>query len=86
MLDGIIVKIYRVSSGLEDIDICGMWLVRQNEVLSVIWIFDLVEWCCHHQRTYSDTENFRLVIRQLHYDQTDYNKDVRFEDLDIHYR
>jgi len=33
--------------------------------------FDLIEWFCQYQWTYSDTENYWSVWNQIHYNTTD---------------
>ena len=47
--------------------------------------FDLYEWYCQHQGTYSDTEKYRSVWCQTYCNVTDANNNLRFEGLDVHY-
>jgi hypothetical protein len=47
--------------------------------------FDLTEWYCQYQQPDSDTEIYRSLWLQIHYDVTDENNNASSEDLDIHY-
>ena len=52
-------------------------------IIDNLHIFPL--WNCQCKRTDSDTENYWSVWRQIHFDVTDINNSVSFEDLYILY-
>ena len=47
---------------------------------------ELTEWYCQYQQNDSTTEDVQLAWRQIHYNVTEKNNNVRFEVLHVHYR
>jgi hypothetical protein len=47
---------------------------------------ELTEWYCLYQQNDSTTEDVQLAWRQIHYNVTEKNNNVRFEVLHVHYR